>query len=98
MATDWERIAYEKRESIRALLPKDWTAGEPAPSTSKLPNATEYPRSFLTQREIDITEKYTAQELVSKLADRTYTSVEVTSAFCPRATIAHGLVSLSKMY
>lgn len=92
MATEWQHIAQQKRESIMSLLPPEWRLPEPLPDATDLPNATNYPRSFLTQREIAITETHTAQQLVQLLADRTYSAVEVTSAFCHRATIAHQLV------
>ena len=89
---DWQQIGQQKREAITALLPTHWKLPEPLPDANTLPNATEYPRSFLTQRELAITESHTVQQLLQKLADRTYTAIEVTSAFCHRATIAHQLV------
>ena len=94
MATEWERVGQRKRESIMSLLPTKWQLPEPLPSSRDLPNATEYPHLFLDQREIAITESYTAQQLVQHLAERTYSAVEVTNAFCHRATIAHQLVGL----
>ena len=95
MKTNWEQTGEAKRESIHALLPAKWKSSEPVPNASSLPNATSYPRSFLTEREIEITENYEAHELVVEMSKRRMTSVEVTSAFCHRATIAHELVSLS---
>ena len=92
MTTHWEAIGRQKRETIASLLPPQWKLPEPIPDASSLRDATNYPRSFLTEREIAITETHTAQQLLQKLADRTYTATEVTSAFCHRATIAHQLV------
>lgn len=91
-ATDWQRIGQQKRATIDSLLPSQWKLPEPVPNASTLPNATHFPRNFLTQRELAITETHSAQQLLQKLADRTYTATEVTSAFCHRATIAHQLV------
>ncbi|KAK0515032.1 hypothetical protein JMJ35_002411 [Cladonia borealis] len=93
MATDWQRVGQQKRETINSLLPPQWKLAEPVPDADSLPNATKLPRSLLTEREIEITETHTAQQLAQKLADRTYTATEVTRAFCHRATIAHQLVN-----
>lgn len=46
----------------------------------------------LSARELEITESK-AYELLPKLAEKMYTAVEVTEAFCKRATIAHQAVS-----
>ena len=95
MATgaDWESIGKGKRAKVSALLPVKWKISEPVPDACSLPDATEYPRSFLTQCETEITEAFTAQALVRKIADRTFTAVQATTAFCRRATMAHQLVS-----
>ena len=92
MATDWQHIGQLKRESIDSLLPSQWKLPVPVPDANTLPNATDFPSNFLTQREIAITETHSAQQLLQKLADRTYAATEVTSAFCHRATIAHQVV------
>lgn len=89
MATDWQRIGQQKRETIDSLLPPQWKLPEPVPDANTLPNATDHPCNFLTQCEVAIIETYSAQQLLQKLADRTYTATEVTSAFCHGATIAH---------
>ena len=90
---DWQHIGQQKRESIASLLPPQWKLPEPIPNANILSDVTNYPNSFLTEREVAITENHTAKQLLRKLADRTYTATEVTSAFCHRATIAHQLVN-----
>lgn len=47
----------------------------------------------LTDREIHITEAFDATALLEKLGSREFTAVEVTTAFCKRAAIAHQLTS-----
>ena len=56
-------------------------------------NVTEIPREcgLLTERELQITEDYDAVALAEALAQKTYTAVEVATAFCKRAVIAHQL-------
>ena len=93
MAMDWQDIGQQKREAIASLLPPQWKLPGPIPDANVLSDATSYPSSFLTEREIAITEDHTADQLLQKLADRTYSAIEVTSAFCHRATIAHQLVN-----
>ena len=46
----------------------------------------------LTQREIEITSIASATELLENIKNWAYTAVEVTTAFCKRASIAHQLV------
>jgi len=48
---------------------------------------------ILTQREIDITSTSSATKLLEDIRNRVYTSVEVTTAFCKRASIAHQLTN-----
>lgn len=46
---------------------------------------------LLSKQELQITENYDAPELVQLLANKAFTSVQVTKAFCKRAAIAHQL-------
>jgi len=94
-AMDWKATGRRKREDIQALLPAQWKVNEPLPTSSELRDATTYPRKFLTPREVNITEDFTACELLKALASGALSAVEVTVAFCHRATIAHQIVSLS---
>jgi amidase len=49
--------------------------------------------NLLTSREIEITESWDATALLGLLASAKISSLEVTAAFCKRATIAQQLVS-----
>lgn len=90
----WQRIGREKRQSVHALLPENWRV-KVVPTAAELPDATAFPRSLLSEHELAITEDNTADQLVQQLAAGSFSAVEVTSAFCHRATIAHQLVSLT---
>jgi amidase len=57
-------------------------------------NSRDLPKLVLTQREIEITENYTAIELLAVLRERKISVEEVTRAFLRRAAVAHAAVSL----
>ncbi|KAM0689794.1 hypothetical protein Q7P36_010665 [Cladosporium allicinum] len=82
---DWERRVAEERArrdaSIAKLEPKlDGLPTELPLSSQKLPS------QFLTDREIEITERYTVPELLAALKARNVSVEEVTRAFLRRAT------------
>ena len=87
----WQDTVRKKREALSALLPNSWQLESP-PSPDAVPSGLALARKALTSREIEITEHYTASKLLSLLADGSLSAVEVTEAFCHRATIAHQLV------
>lgn len=91
-AVDWQGIGLQKRASVHTLIPDRWKLKEPVPSPQHLKDATAYPRRFLQSREIMITEKFTAMELIKALASGALNAVEVTKTFCHRAAIAHQIV------
>ena len=57
-------------------------------------NSQSLPKAVLTKREIEITEKYSVKQLLSKLWDRSFSVEEVTRAFLRRAALAQVAVSL----
>ncbi len=52
------------------------------------------PKLVLTEREIEITERYTVKELLAILRERKISVEEVTRAFLRRAALAQAVVSL----
>jgi amidase len=56
-------------------------------------NSQSLPSAVLTVRELEITEKYSITELLSKLRQRAISVEEVTRAFLRRAALAHAAVS-----
>lgn len=91
---DWQKRAALKKTEIDSLLPLKWKIPGPTPGTEMLRNATGYPQLLLSPDEVRITEGLTASELLEELAAGKLTAMQVTRAFCHRATIAHQLVRL----
>lgn len=54
----------------------------------------EVPSKILSAQELEITEHKSVVELAKKIAEKKYTSVDVVTAYCKRAAIAHQLVLL----
>ncbi|CAZ84548.1 unnamed protein product [Tuber melanosporum] len=89
MTKNWKSIAEAKNAETKAKIPREWLIPLPP---AEIRDVTGYASQFLTPAEIAITES-TAHELVGKLAYGKYSSLEVTKAFCHRATIAHQLTN-----
>ena len=92
--SDWKQLALSKRVATFSKIPKSWLLPLEHASqyTSTNPiSVLNVPREsgLLTQKELDITELYDATDLVALMAKGTLTSVEVVTAFCKRASIAH---------
>ncbi|KZM28835.1 Amidase [Ascochyta rabiei] len=91
---DWRQLALSKRVSTFNKIPHEWLLPIEQASQYTETNAIsvlDVPRScgILTQQELDITENYDATELVQHMASGKLTSVDVVTAFCKRAAIAH---------
>lgn len=85
--TSWEQVAAHKKREIESAIPSRYYVDKTLLDSH---NAVDLPRKsgLMTARELLITESR-AVDLVKFLAKRTYTAVEVTTAFCKRAAIAH---------
>ena len=89
---DWEKAAKAKYDAINDLIPKEWRLSEPVPSIEDQPDVTgDIFKQHLSEREIDITET-DAVDIVEKTSKGVWTAVEVTKAFCHRASLAHQYV------
>lgn len=62
------------------------------PSNLMQPCAVNLPEKYLTSTEREITENYTAENLLAKIASRDLSAEDVARAYCKRAAIAHKLV------
>ncbi|CDK25120.1 unnamed protein product [Kuraishia capsulata CBS 1993] len=82
--------AAAKKKATRDLIPEKWRLPADLYPTDPMANVLDIPRTcgILTEKEQDITENYTAAEMLVKLSSGEFTSVEVTTAFCKRAAIA----------
>lgn len=90
-------MSQEKKAANAAKIPKDWRLPakclENVNAESNL-NVLDVPRTcgVLTEKEVEITEKYDATALLEKMANGELKSYDVVLAFCKRAAIAHQLV------
>ncbi|KAF7548131.1 hypothetical protein G7Z17_g7278 [Cylindrodendrum hubeiense] len=99
----WKVLAAAHRAKQQEAIPAKWTLD--AEQLSKLKNTgapTEgrlveldvaRKSGLLSENELNITEKFTATELVEKLATEQLSSEEVVEAFCKRAGLAQQLTS-----
>lgn len=86
----WQDVAKRRRDEIRCGIPPGYHLPETllnAQSSISLPEDS----GILDQKELEIT-RLTATELLKLIHNETYTSVEVTTAFCKRAAVAHQAV------
>ena len=102
-ATSWEAKAAAKQQSNRDKIPKEWILPSSVLEELQLPlvehpnrvNEMDIPRKsrIMTDKELEITEKYTVEQLLLKLKSGELSSLEVTLAFSKRAAMAQQLVS-----
>ncbi|KAL2841028.1 amidase signature domain-containing protein [Aspergillus pseudoustus] len=95
---DWQTLVARKRKQLGAQAPAEWHLSDTflasIPPSGRLIEDDVVRRSgMLTDIELDITEHYSATELLSKLASGAVSSIQVTTAFCKRAAIANQLTS-----
>jgi len=87
----WQQAANERREQIESAIPAAWVLPPGALSfknSMMLPHTT----GIMTKKELKITE-CRAVDLLELMRSKSYSAVEVTTAFCKRAAIAHQAVS-----
>lgn len=87
----WQAQVADKRERQKATIPQEWLI-PPIPETQT--NVLDVPSKcgLLTDRELQITGVSEVSILLNKLATAEWSAVEVTTAFCKRAIVAHQLV------
>ncbi|KAF8801241.1 amidase [Phlegmacium glaucopus] len=93
MATQhWKELVSEKTIRQKAAIPKEWIL-ENIPSQETL-NVIDFPEKsgLLSKKEIEITNSEVGP-LLERLANGSWSAVEVTTAFSKRAVIAHQLVN-----
>ncbi|OAA57398.1 Amidase [Niveomyces insectorum RCEF 264] len=90
---DWQAACAEKRRALHASIPEHHLLppelAERAANDDLLPSDERILQcGILTPLDVEITSIDDAALLLARLASRTYTSVQVVSAFCKRASIA----------
>ncbi|KAF9888995.1 hypothetical protein FE257_008165 [Aspergillus nanangensis] len=88
----WQSIAKRKQAALEELLPATYRL-ESVPSPEDQPNVVGYIRQFLSPAELEITEKFSAEALLTRITTGALSATEVAKAFCHRATMAHQLVN-----
>lgn len=90
----WQEKAVQKRALLHDLIPHEWKLHE---TIMKSPpkNSTTVPSQcgILSKLDIEITEIDNIEELAQRIANGQYSAVEVTEAYCKRASIAQQLVN-----
>lgn len=87
----WRTVAQQRQDEVNGAIPEAYRVPKALLTGC---NFISLPEScgILNERELKITSN-TATELLKLLHNETYTAVEVTTAFCKRAAIAHQAVS-----
>jgi len=90
---NWREHAAKKKQSTLDAIPKEWRFDAAKYAGQK--NVIDIPRQTgnLSDKDIEITEIDDANQLAAKLADGSYTAVDVTTAYLKRAAVAHQLVN-----
>ncbi|KAJ5659364.1 hypothetical protein N7507_005815 [Penicillium longicatenatum] len=90
---EWQELVARKRAECQQRIPGEWTLS--ADLLNAPPHLMEYdvPRrsGILSELELDLTENYTATQLLAKLASGHISSLALTTALCKRAAIAQQL-------
>jgi amidase len=95
---DWRALVAAKRKQLDSQIPLEWRLSDDflasVPADGHLIEADLVRQSgILADKELDITESYSAVDLLQRLSGGGFSSVDVTTAFCKRAAIAQQLVS-----
>ncbi|KAF2274216.1 amidase [Westerdykella ornata] len=98
MTPTWLNQASTKRGETLNKIPASWHLPEGSTShiTEDSTDSVLYipaASGILTERELQITERHDATNLVTMMRSRVYTCEEVVTAFCKRAAIAHQVVN-----
>jgi amidase len=92
MTTAWTDRAAAYQAANRELLPKEYLLADLPAANERNVQYLAAQCGLLTERELGITETSNIQDLLDKLANGSYTAVEVTTAFIKRAVIAQQVV------
>ncbi|KAL1726399.1 amidase signature domain-containing protein [Schizophyllum commune] len=88
-----ERKIFDRRERQAASIPKDWLLSSPPPAEQL--NVIDSPRvcGLLNEQELEITETDDVSLILKNLHTGVWSAVDVTTAFCKRAIVAHQLTN-----
>ncbi|OQE39114.1 hypothetical protein PENCOP_c007G08507 [Penicillium coprophilum] len=98
LPSNWQDLVAAKRHECEHKIPREWllsaehlalAQGSPCLLEIDLPRRC----GLLSEVELDLTENYTASQLLVKLASGQSSSLAVTMAFCKRAAVAQQVIS-----
>jgi amidase len=91
--SDWTDIAAKAQTKLRNSIPSEWRIPQDKLPPESRKNVMDFPAEsgLLSELELKITESF-ATDIVGAIAAGEWSAVEVTTAFCRRAAIAHQLV------
>ncbi|KAF1811890.1 amidase [Eremomyces bilateralis CBS 781.70] len=89
---DWRALAKQKRESTIAQIPKEWVLPTIPPPAEQRDISGVWMHQYLTPEEIEITSS-DAEKVVELASAGRWKAVDIASAFCHRAAIAHQVLN-----
>jgi amidase len=97
MPAQWEEIAARKRAALAEQITAEYRIPHLLVPPSDQLDVTTFPQEsgWFSKKELEITES-TSTHILQKIASRSWTSEEVTRAFCKRAAAAQQLVKLMR--
>ncbi|CAI7563983.1 unnamed protein product [Penicillium pancosmium] len=92
---NWQELVARKQSECKQKIPSEWTLSTDLLAVPSRLLEHNLPRrsGLLSELELDLTENYTATQLLAKLASGEASSLAVTTAFCKRAAIAQQVTS-----
>lgn len=91
----WQDLVARKQRECHEKIPGEWILSKDLLAVPRRLIEYDLPRrcGLLSELELDLTENYTAAQLLAKLASGQTSSLVVTTAFCKRAAIAQQVVN-----
>jgi len=98
MPEQWEQIAARKRAALAEQITSEYRIPSLLVPPSDQLDVTTFPKEsgWFSEKELDITDS-TVTHILQKIASRSWSSEEVTRAFCKRAAAAQQLVGYCSM-
>lgn len=93
MSPTWQETAAAKVLARDACIPVSYLIPAAQLPAASVTNVRGIAKSHLSAREFELTEEDDVDVILAKLASSTWSSVELTAAYCKRATIAQQLTN-----
>ncbi|KAL5113571.1 hypothetical protein ACEQ8H_008551 [Pleosporales sp. CAS-2024a] len=89
----WQLVSWQKKDEQYARIPRAWRLGSAPPSNATYLTDIPPKCGMLSAHELAITQEYDATALAEAIRTRKLRCIDVTTAFCKRAAIAHQLTN-----